>query len=195
MLQEIKSVAFSTTSEEGLPQSRIVDIMHVENNEIFFITARGKEFGQQLAKTPFVAIVAMTPEYQMIKLQGKVKHLDRIWVDKIIELNPMVEGLYPGTTREILEAFCIYEGKGLFFDLSKDPVTTIPFGVGLSEASFFRPFIHSSCTSCGICKKNCPMQCIKEGTPYEIETVHCMNCGLCMEKCPVNAIKRREFEV
>jgi len=59
------------------------------------------------------------------------------------------------------------------------------------------------CTSCGICSKVCPPQCIwierrtnpKTGRPvpdpaeFYIDIDLCMNCGLCAEFCPFNAIK------
>lgn len=59
------------------------------------------------------------------------------------------------------------------------------------------------CTSCGICSKVCPPQCIwivrtddpKTGKPipqpadFFIDTDICMNCGYCAEFCPFDAIK------
>jgi NADH-quinone oxidoreductase subunit I len=59
------------------------------------------------------------------------------------------------------------------------------------------------CTSCGICAKVCPPQCIwierttdpKTGRPvpepaeFYVDVDICMNCGLCAEYCPFNAIK------
>ena len=59
------------------------------------------------------------------------------------------------------------------------------------------------CTSCGICAKVCPPQCIwitrsndpKTGRPipsptfFSIDIDICMNCGLCAEYCPFDAIK------
>jgi NADH-quinone oxidoreductase subunit I len=59
------------------------------------------------------------------------------------------------------------------------------------------------CTSCGICAKVCPPQCIwitrttnpATGRPipdpaeFYIEADICMNCGLCAEYCPFDAIK------
>ena len=58
------------------------------------------------------------------------------------------------------------------------------------------------CTSCGICAKVCPPQCIwiertedpKTGRPvpdpaeFYIDVDICMNCGLCAEFCPFDAI-------
>jgi NADH-quinone oxidoreductase subunit I len=62
---------------------------------------------------------------------------------------------------------------------------------------------HDRCTSCGICAKVCPPQCIwivrsndpKTGRPvpepvdFFIDVDICMNCGLCAEYCPFDAIK------
>ena len=48
------------------------------------------------------------------------------------------------------------------------------------------------CISCGLCARNCPQQCIEEGTPYMIRQEHCLHCGLCAENCPVQAIAKRE---
>jgi NADH-quinone oxidoreductase subunit I len=62
---------------------------------------------------------------------------------------------------------------------------------------------HLRCTSCGICAKVCPPQCIwitrtndpKTGRPvpepaeFYIDIDICMNCGLCAEYCPFDAIK------
>jgi len=58
------------------------------------------------------------------------------------------------------------------------------------------------CTSCGICAKVCPPQCIwivqakgEDGktrnrpAEFTIEANVCMNCGLCAEYCPFDAIK------
>ena len=59
------------------------------------------------------------------------------------------------------------------------------------------------CTSCGICAKVCPPQCIwivrstdpVTGRPipdpaeFYIDTNICMNCGLCAEYCPFDSIK------
>ena len=66
------------------------------------------------------------------------------------------------------------------------------------------------CTSCGICAKVCPPQCIwiertndpKTGRPvpaprqFFIDIDICMNCGFCAEYCPFDAIKMdHDFEL
>ena len=66
------------------------------------------------------------------------------------------------------------------------------------------------CTSCGICAKICPPQCIwivrsndpTTGRPIPVPTEFyidadiCMNCGFCAEYCPFDAIKMdHDFEI
>jgi len=66
------------------------------------------------------------------------------------------------------------------------------------------------CTSCGICAKVCPPQCIwivrgtnpETGRPvpqpdaFTIDVDICMNCGLCAEYCPFDAIKMdHDYEI
>jgi NADH-quinone oxidoreductase subunit I len=66
------------------------------------------------------------------------------------------------------------------------------------------------CTSCGICSKVCPPQCIwivrtndpKTGKPipqpaeFYIDMDICMNCGFCAEYCPFDAIKMdHDFDI
>ncbi len=68
---------------------------------------------------------------------------------------------------------------------------------------------HVRCTSCNICAKVCPPQCIwmthargLDGKPvpmveeFFIDMDVCMNCGLCAEYCPFDAIKMdQNFEL
>lgn len=70
--------------------------------------------------------------------------------------------------------------------------------------------ITERCTSCGICAKVCPPQCIwivrtsdpNTGRPvpepkeFYIDVDICMNCGFCAEYCPFDAIKMdHDYEI
>jgi len=90
----------------------------------------------------------------------------------------------------------------------------------LSEEARYLPFLvydekpdgekEILCTSCGICAKVCPPQCIwivrsndpttgrpiPEPTEFFIDADICMNCGFCAEYCPFDAIKMdHDFEI
>lgn len=99
-------------------------------------------------------------------------------------------------------------GKGVktvFYPEEKLPVPErfrfVPFLV-TDEPPPGQKWGHDWCTSCGICAKACPPQCIwiergklPNGRPkpepvnFYIDIDICMNCGFCAEYCPFDAIK------
>jgi NADH-quinone oxidoreductase subunit I len=125
-------------------------------------------------------------------------------------------GLNRYTTREGFEARQGTETKGLFTVQYPEEKIAVP------ERFRYVPFLvvndddhptepgHDWCTSCGICAKVCPPQCIwiKRGThpdtgrpkpepeAFFIDIDICMNCGYCAEYCPFDAIKMdHDYEI
>lgn len=49
-----------------------------------------------------------------------------------------------------------------------------------------------ACKKCGLCAKNCPVNCISgdRQTPYKIDQERCIKCGTCLEVCPFNAVHK-----
>lgn len=109
----------------------------------------------------------------------------------------------------LLEYRMAPESKGIYTMQYPKEVPVIP------ERFRFLPFLVTNyegaeqdkrreanrCTSCGICAKACPPQCIwivrttnAQGRPvpqpadFHIDTDICMNCGYCAEFCPFDAI-------
>lgn len=193
ILRNIKDVAFATVDHTGAPQVRIIDIMLIRDEKIYFCTARGKDFYQQLMHNGKVAVTGMNEKYQMVRVHGHVKKLSeqKRWMDLIFEENPSMEKVYPGEGRYILEPFVIESGQVEFFDLGKTPIDRENFSLGQQEKQEKGFFIEDSCIGCGRCRKVCPQQCIEEGNPYRIRQNHCLHCGLCYENCPVKAVRKR----
>lgn len=195
MLREIKDVAFATVDEKGKPQIRIIDIMFVEEERIYFCTSRGKEFYHQLMRSGDVAITGMSDSFQMIRVNGEAKKVceeeQKECIDHIFRENPSMCEVYPGESRYVLDAFQIGKGQIEFFDLGKTPIyrETFLFGQWAKEEKGF--VITDACIGCGTCREVCPQQCIDEGIPYRIRQENCLHCGLCYEKCPAGAILKR----
>lgn len=190
ILREIKDVAFATVDSKGFPQVRIIDVMIVENEKLYFCTARGKEFYRQLTESGQVAVTGVNKEFQMVRLNGKVVKMaaHKEWIDRIFENNPSMNAVYPNESRYILEAFCIDNGQIEFFDLGKEPIVRQSFSLGNSKLTEVGFYITDACIKCGKCERICPQRCIEN---FRINQNHCLHCGLCFEECPVGAIKRR----
>ncbi len=134
-LREVRDVAFATTDEAGLPAVRIIDVMMVEGGRLYFVAARGKAFYADVMRTRFVAIVGQSTDFRTCRLRGAVEHPDdeaeqHRLVDRIFELNPSMQELYPGDSRYVLEAFYLQDAQGEYFDLSGTPIVRVPFALG-----------------------------------------------------------------
>lgn len=193
ILREVKDAAFATVDENGSPQVRMIDVMLVENETLYFCTSRGKDFYRQLMDKGETAVVGMNREYQAVRLNGRVEKLEdqKYWIDRIFESNPSMNEVYPGDSRYILDPFCIRKGEIEFFDLGTTPIQRESFSLGGQKTKKKGFYITEACIGCGKCKRNCPQKCIEEGKVYRIRQENCLHCGLCYENCPVQAICSR----
>ncbi len=107
---------------------------------------------------------------------------------------------YPEVKLNIPENFRFIPFLVTDYDVSKDD----------ADYDWTESLAQNRCTSCGICSKVCPPQCIwivrtndpKTGKPipqpadFYIDIDICMNCGYCAEFCPFDAIRMdHDFEL
>jgi Uncharacterized conserved protein len=200
--KEIHSTVFATVDKEGLPVARVIDIMLTDENSLYFITAKGKEFYQQLLDKKFVAISGMTSEEGSLKkkaisIRGKVENIGGQLLGRVFEENPYMADIYPTQeSRSALEVFRLYEGTGEYFNLSTKPITRKSFVIGIETQGLYTNrngyFITESCVGCGACVKVCPQNCIDTGqVPFVIHQENCLHCGNCKDKCNFKAVVKR----
>lgn len=200
---DMHSTVMATVDKHGHPITRVIDIMLVDDTTLYFLTARGKAFYEQLMHDPYIALSGMSGGEGMdvkeaslhkkaISIHGKVENIGKEKLDEIFEKNPYMASIYPNpVSREALEVFHMIEGEGEFFDLSTKPITRADFYIGLNTETDSKPayFISDRCIGCGKCVSVCPEKCIVSDTvPYVIQQEHCLHCGNCYHDCPIHAV-------
>lgn len=197
LTEEIHSVVVATTDENGLPSTRVIDMMLYDDNGLYFLTAKGKSFYRQLMNKSYISLSGLTGgegsmAKKAISVSGAIRNIGTEKLDVIFNKNPYMDEIYPTPeSRTALEVFCLYKGQGEFFDLTTKPISRASFSFGGQALQQFGYFITSACTACGRCLEKCPQQCIDKGSPYVIIQQQCLHCGNCMEVCPVDAVVRR----
>ena len=188
-------LAFATVDKDGAPQIRNISAIHYESDALYFYTARGKNFCQELLEDGRVQILCYTKYKEMIRLSGKAyavrEEEQEKWRDVIFEEQPYLANVYPGDTRNIGIMFCIDQGQVEYFNLGVNPIFRETYSLGNAIIREKGYVITDACIGCGKCEKLCPQRCIERGTPYKINQQHCLHCGNCYENCPVQAIIRK----
>lgn len=197
IVDRIHSVVFATVDGEGRPVTCAIDIMDYDENGLYFLTAKGKNFYDRLKANAAVAFTAMKGEDTLscvaVSVQGKAKELGPDRLPDLFRKNPYMEKIYPDVrSRSALTVFQIYEGTGEWFDLSQLPVERFAFAFGEAQTEKTGYFVTDKCIGCKLCYSKCPQKCIDiTQKPVIIEQEHCLHCGNCFEICPARAIERR----
>lgn len=193
LVEDIHSAAVATVSPDGHPQTRVIDMMLWDENGVYFLTARGKAFYEQLTEQGYIALSAVKGKVS-VSLRGKIRNIGSEKLDEIFEKNTYMQSIYPENTREALEVFCLYEAEGEYFDIS-DPahVTRDSIVIGKAEAAAAGYFVGAGCIGCKLCYSVCPQKCIDiTRKPVVIDQHRCLHCGRCAEICPRQVVEKRE---
>lgn len=192
LVEQIHSAVIATIGADGHPQTRVIDMMLWYNRGVYFLTAKGKAFYEQLMKQKYISLSATKDKYS-VSLRGRITNIGREKLDEIFEKNPYMQQIYPEDTRSALEVFAVYEAEGEFFDIS-DPshVTRDSFVIGNIQKKQGGYFVGEGCIGCKLCYSVCPQKCIDiSQKPVVIEQNHCLHCGRCAEICPKQVIEKR----
>jgi uncharacterized pyridoxamine 5'-phosphate oxidase family protein/NAD-dependent dihydropyrimidine dehydrogenase PreA subunit len=197
-LQYTGVLSFATVDAQGNPQVRCISAIHFEPNALYFFTAQGKAFCQELLRDGRVQILGYTRYKEMIRLSGRATPVpaeeQKVYIDQIFSEQPYLSHVYPGETRRIGRVFCIRDMAIEYFNLGVRPIFRAVYRVGSVRLSAKGFRITDACTGCGACATVCPQQAILPGMPYGIVQAHCLHCGSCQKSCPSQAIMRRTDE-
>ena len=195
-LEYVGVLAFATVDKNGAPQIRNISAIHFEPNRLYFFTARGKDFCDELLRDGRVQILGYTKYKEMIRLSAKAVPAEAEkqseYINTIFREQPYLANVYPGNTREIGIIFEITNAAIEYFNLGVNPIFRENYVLGDAVITPKGYQITEACIGCGKCAKNCPQKCIDiSGKPAIIEQEHCLHCGRCAEICPVKAVEKR----
>ena len=75
--KEIHRTIVATVDDDGLPVTAAIDMMDSDENGLYFLTAKGKNFYDRLIKRGYLALTAMKGEDTMssvaVSVRGKVR--------------------------------------------------------------------------------------------------------------------------
>lgn len=195
--ENIHTVIMATTSENGKPVTCAIDIMDYDENGLYFLTAKGKNFYARLKNSPHIALTGLQGESTMkriaVSVSGEVRECDKQRLLRLLEKNPYMYEIYPTeASRESLVAFVIFRGSCEWFDLTKKPIERFAFSFGETTVTDNGYIITDKCIGCGKCLSVCPQSCIDvTKQPARILQEHCLHCGNCYDVCPMSAVERR----
>lgn len=185
---KIHSVSVATIDKDGRPTSRIIDMMHIQDDCLYFLTARGKMFYKEITTKNYIAISCQRYN-KAYSLRGYVEKVDHKYLDILFSKNRYMWGTYPKETRNILEVFRIYKWTGEYFDLTPKPITRLSFSHNIKDIQYGEYLVNDKCINCKKCISVCPQKCIKfNNKKAKIVKENCLRCGACKEICLYNAI-------
>ncbi len=192
LVDTIHSSTIATIDEDGHPHTRVIDMMLYDEKGVYFLTAKGKKFYEQLMEQQYIALSA-TKDKISISLRGKVTNIGTEKLDEIFLKNTYMQEIYPGETRKALEVFLLYEAQGEYFDISNPShVVRDSFTIGHPQTSISGYYVGEGCIGCQLCYSVCPQKCINISTiPVVIDQNRCLHCGACEQICPTHAIQKR----
>ena len=148
LVDEIHSTTVATIGSDGHPQTRIIDMMYYDEEGVYFLTAKGKAFYDQLMEQQYVAISA-TKEKIAVSLRGRIKNIGKKNLDIMFERNPYMKKIYPGDTKDAIEVFQLYEAQGEYFDISNPSnIVRNTITIGKAEAVQTGYFVGKDCMDC-----------------------------------------------
>lgn len=196
LTEEIHSTVMATVDENGLPATCAIDIMDYDENGLYFLTARGKNFYARLKRSGYVSLTGMkgtdTISCVAISVRGKIEEIGSDYLNRLFEKNSYMSEIYPTKeSRTALTVFRIYDGCGEWFDLSKKPIERASFSFGKGIKTIDGYCITNKCIGCKKCLEVCPQECIDFTGGYtRIIQSNCLHCGACFEHCPVKAVEK-----
>ena len=125
IVDHIHSAVFATVDSQGRPVTCAIDLMDYDENSLYFLTAKGKNFYDRLKANENIAFTAMKGEDTLscvaVSVQGKAKEIGPDRLPDLFRKNPYMEKIYPDVrSHSALTVFKIYWLQAVLFQMSAE---------------------------------------------------------------------------
>lgn len=121
--EQMKVAVFATVDENNKPHARHAHIGVANEHGVFFMTHPRTNFYSQLMTNQNVAITAMSEDgylIQVIRIEGKIRKVDKAMLKELLKDNPYVKHVYPDASdRQGAQVFQLYQGEGFYHSLTQ----------------------------------------------------------------------------
>ena len=121
--EQMKVAVFATVDENNKPHARHAHIGVANEHGVFFMTHPRTNFYSQLMTNQNVAITAMSEDgylSQVIRIEGKIRKVDKAMLKELLKDNPYVKHVYPDESdRQGAQVFQLYQGEGFYHSLTQ----------------------------------------------------------------------------
>ncbi len=182
-----------STTENGVPVTRIISLQRMSDGNIYLMTSRGKPFYRQLKDTPYIAAGCLLEDtHHSLRIMARVEECqsgDAVYAE-YAATNPGTMRMYRHNT-DLIVLFRLVSGHGEILHLYRDDmVRRLRFGFGGVTPPPLTYTITDACTGCGECYAHCAEQSIERlpDGKYRIRPMDCDDCGICYTKCPLPGV-------
>ncbi|MDE7295978.1 MAG: pyridoxamine 5'-phosphate oxidase family protein, partial [Clostridia bacterium] len=97
--EQIHTTIIATNDENGLPVTCAIDLMDYDENGLYFLTAKGKNFYKRLITNGYLSLTGIKGENTMscvaVSVHGSVKEIGFERLQRLLDKNSYMYEIYP----------------------------------------------------------------------------------------------------
>ncbi len=123
-LEANKNGVFAT-SENGKIKTRVFQYLFAEGNKVYFCTSNEKPVYNQIKENEYVSFCTYPSNFaEVISVNGKAVFVDDVELkNRILEMYPMIKGIYKSGDNPTFEAFYVEVEEVETFSFTEGPKT------------------------------------------------------------------------
>jgi uncharacterized pyridoxamine 5'-phosphate oxidase family protein len=113
----------ATVGLDGKPKVRPFQYMFEDEGKLWFCTSNKKEVYREMQNQPYIELSASNDNVMWLRIEGKVVFVDNINMkEKVLEISPLVKGIYKEANNPDLEVFYLQEAIASLSEIGKPPI-------------------------------------------------------------------------